>query len=250
MNKIFNAKLNKKYLSKIDKAERSFIFTLAHFTNEMNALNKLLLWTSNTTTLNKADNLGRLTFQFMFLRFFAGKIYEGYELLRRHYYNSPLSKEFSQSLGEEAKAALKNINKYFSNSSNSIYEIRNSLAFHYDPLKIDTTFNDAPDDLDIYIEKGGSSNNLFYFGEVVAGRALIQGSGDLSDINDNPYGNLIKEIFEVGRWFTKVTNQILTCFLEKHKENIWDGFAEEVEFKSLISTLDIQIPWFTDFSQA
>lgn len=250
MNKVYNAKLNKKFIQTVNKTERALIFTLAHFTNEMNALNKLLLWTSITPSSNRAENLGRLTYQFMFIRFFIGKLHEGNELLSKSFYKTGLSKEYTKNLTSEANFALKKIRKYFNKKDNNIYTIRNSLAFHYDPQKIESGFENAPDDLDVYIEQNGSSNNLFYFGEVVTGRALISNSGNLADDKQNPYGNLIKEVFEVGRWFRTATDQILVCFIEKHKDKIWDGYAKEVEFEKLISTLDIHIPWFTDISQA
>jgi hypothetical protein len=159
-----------------------------------------------------------------------------------------ISKEYLQNMNDEANVALKNINKYFS-KENIIYKIRNSLAFHYNPQKLDSGFINAPDDLDVYIEKTGNSNNLFYFGEVVAGRALLSESGNLNDESENPYQKLIHEIFEVGRWFSTAVNHILRRFIEKHKEKIWDGVATEVEFENLVSVLDVHIPWFTDMSK-
>jgi hypothetical protein len=249
MNKIYNSKLNKEYLRSIDKTERAVFFTLAHFLNEMNALNKLLFWVSITPSFNnKAENLGRLTYQFMFIRYFAGKLHEGHELLSKSFYGSGISKEYAQNMNDEATTALKNIHKYFS-KENMINKIRNSLAFHYNPQKLDGGFINAPDDLDIYIEQTGNSNNLFYFGEVVAGRALLSESGNLNDKSENPYQKLIHEIFEVGRWFSTVVNHILRRFIEKHKEKIWDGVATEVEFENLVSVLDVHIPWFADMSK-
>lgn len=248
MTKILNAKLNKNLLKSIDETERAFIFSMVHFSNEMNALNKLLFWTSNKPSPSRVENLGRLTFQFMFIRYFAGKLFEGYQLLSKSYQGSSLSKEYTPNLSEEAKSALKNINIYFS-KENVIYKIRNTLAFHYDPKTLDNGFLDSPDDFDIFLEKDGSANTLFYFGEIVAGRALISGSGNLHSRTENPFENLVKEIFKVARWFTKVTNEIFVLFANKYSENIWEEEPVELEFQGLISILDIQIPWFTDLSK-
>jgi hypothetical protein len=184
----------------------------------------------------------------MFIRYFTGKLYEGHELLSKSFYGSGISKKYTKNMNDEANAALKNINKYFS-KANNIRKIRNSLAFHYNPQKLDSGFVNAPDDLDVYIEQTGNSNNLFYFGEVVAGRALLSESGNLDDKSDNPYQNLIHEIFEVSRWFSTAVNHILRYFIEKYKDKIWDGVAKEVEFEKLASVLDVHIPWFTDISQ-
>lgn len=249
MNKVFNAKLNKKFLKSISKDERAFIFAMVHFSNEMNALNKLLLWTSRTPSPNRAEVLGRLTYQFMFIRYFAGKLFEGHQLFSKSFQGAKISKEYIPYLSEEGKTALKNINGYFS-KKNAIYKIRNTLAFHYDPQKLDSEFIDTPDDFDIFLEEKGSSNNLFYFAEVMAGRALISESGDLRDKNDNPYENLIKEVFRVARWFSNVINEIFVLFANKYSDNIWETQPIEVEFENLISTLDIHIPWFTDISKA
>jgi hypothetical protein len=122
------------------------------------------------------------------------------------------------------------------------------LAFHYDPQKLDSAFIDVPDDFDIFIEQEGNSNNLFYFGEVLAGRALLGESNNLS--NENPYEKLIHEIFEVARWFTKVINEIFVFFISQYKDTIWEGTASEIKFDRLVSTLDVYLPWFTDLSQA
>ncbi len=248
MNKIYHSKLNKSYLHSVDKSERAVFFTVAHFLNEINALNKLLFWVSTTRSISRAENYGRLTYQFMFIRYFAGKLYEGYELLSKSFYGTGISKKYIQGMNNEANAALKNISKYFS-KENNIRRIRNSLAFHYDPQKIDSGLFNAPDDLDIYIEQAGNSNNLFYFGEVVAGRALLSESGNLDNKNDNPYQKLIHEVFEVGSWFSTAANHILKHFIERHEDQIWADDATEVKFNELISGLDVQIPWFTDMSQ-
>ena len=248
MTKIFNAKLNKDLLRSIDETERAFIFAMVHFSNEMNALNKLLLWTSIKPSPNRVENLGRLTFQFMFMRYFAGKLFEGYQLLSKSYQGSSLSKEYTPNLSEEAKSALKNINSYFS-KENIIYKIRNTLAFHYDPKTLDNGFLDSPDDFDVFLEKDGSANSLFYFGEVVAGRALISEGGDLSSGTNNPFENLVKEVFKVARWFTKVTSEIFVLFVNKYSDKIWEKEPVELELQGLISILDIQIPWFTDLSK-
>jgi len=250
MTKIFSANLNKNYLTTIPSAERSLFFTFAHILNEINAFHKLLFWSSADSFIgNEAENDGRRTFAFMFLGLLAGKLKEAGKFLWEEFDKSEFSKTYEANLRSEEKEALARIRHYFENKNNTIWRIRDSLAFHYTPeapKALDAAFLDVPDNLKAYIEQGGRANNLYYFAEILASRALLKTKGDLGD--QTIYRKLVDEILEVARWFVTAFDAITAEFIRRYQDNIWDGDAESVEFDNLQPTKSIKIPWFTDTS--
>lgn len=243
--KIFVAKLSKDKLNSASSVERSFFLVMAHLVNEINALNKLILWSHTYPTQNNAEENGKVSLTFILLRLLAGKLNEGNEQLHKNFYGSKISKDYVPALSAVGQEALSQIKRYF-NGTNSITHIRNNYAFHYSPEELDSVLPTVPEELEIYLSDGGGANTLYYFAEVLANRAI------LNTINEedgfSAYKKLVEELPLVAKWFLDFAESLLVAFISRHEEGIWDGFAEEVKFSTLPSITDVKLPWFTETS--
>ena len=247
--KIFTFKLNKEKIKQIPSNERKFFFTIAHLANEISALLKLYLWSSQYSPTNDAERDGQLTLKFISLSILAGKLREGQKFLWKYFDSTDLSKDYEPNLQKDGREALTKIRHYFKEYKSSfVNKIRNSLGFHYDPNALDKAFQEMPDDCILYLEPEGSVNNLYYFAEIIAIRAMLLEKGDLE--NKSILLESFQEIIDVARWFYKLAAALIAEFARRYIDGIWDGIASEVELKNLKSMLDIQISWFTDPTDA
>ncbi len=242
---VYVVKLSKEMLNSIPQDERCFFFVMAHLANEINALNKLLLWSSQYPTRNDAESNGQVSLTFMSLKLLAGKLKEGQELLQKRFYGTSISRDYVPTLSEDGQKALNKIKQYFGHSNDVTY-IRNNFAFHYSPEKIDAALETVQEHLEIYVSDDGIGNNLFYFAEVLAGRALLNGIKSPDD--QTAYNKLIGSLPAVAGWFGIASETLMVEFLKRYDEDIWEGVAEKVQFDELPSLLDINLPWFTDLS--
>jgi hypothetical protein len=240
---VYKAKFNKVTLETLPARERSLFLALAHLANEIRALEKLVLWSGQLESQNDAQVSGQTSLMFMFLKLLAGKLKEGHKLLQKGFFGTGISRDYK--LSKEAQDALGEIKNYF-DRRNTIHRVRNKFAFHYSPDEMDRVLPGLPDELEVYIQEEGSANNLYYFAEVLANRALLR-SIQVED-DQNAYHQLMEEIVKVTHWFTIVCDALMTEFLRRHIDGIWEGHAEEVSFNDLPLFQSVQIPWFTDTS--
>ncbi len=243
---IYRTKLKKETLQKLEPKERSLFFVLAHFANEINALQKFVLWSGRRLSDENAALSGQITLMLMFIRLLAGKLHEANELLNKKFYGTKISSMYNGSLSEEAQTALKEIKQYF-RRKNVIDYARNDFAFHYSPNEMDMVLPQVlENELEVYIQNDGSANNLFYFAEVLANKALLQTIN--SEIDQASYETLINEVTRVTHLFTIVSESLIMEFLRRNQVDIWDGTSQEVSIADLPPFDSIIIPWFTDIS--
>lgn len=82
----------------------------------------------------------------------AGKVWEGWQLLKRCYVGA-VRIAIEGSLPEKPRDAFQALEGYFATKKNLINMVRNRFAFHYDPSRIEkqlTAVNES-DKLTIYI---------------------------------------------------------------------------------------------------
>ena len=228
-------------------AERALFLALGHLSNEITALNKLMLWASETTPRNDAESDGRLAIVLILIRILTGKLKEGWELLRKAHFGSAVSRTYHSQLPPEGKEAIDRIKEYFS-SKNLVSEVRDSFSFHYPSRHLDEALPRIPESLHMYMEEGGTSNNLYYHAELAAANAMLA----LAVTDEDPIGylRLHEEVATIARQFALATDHLMTLFVRLYGRTIWEGPPEEVTFGTLPRLLDVRIPWFTDPSDA
>jgi hypothetical protein len=146
-------------------------------------------------------------------------------------------------LSNKHKDTLDLLKRYFS-KRNIIDNVRNNYAFHYTPDGLRAALPNINEDLLLYIEESGKGNNLNYFAEVIANRALLQSIEKEDEFE--AFKQLAKETINISELLLKASEGIMEAFLRRYKKDIWEGNAEEVYFDKLPSFGDICIPWFTD----
>ncbi len=242
---LYRASLSREALQKISKNERRLFFCLAHLLNEVTALHKLVAWTSDYSSERKAEVYGQVTFSFLFLKVLAGKLKEGWELLRGSFFASKVSQSYDGALSKEGQAALNELKRYFA-GTNIINQIRNNYAFHYSPERMDDTLAEVPDDLEVYIDEGPKINSLFYFAEVLANQSMIN---DLfPDGDKKAFERFFNEIPEVAGWFLDFAEAFMLSFIERHEPAMWKEAAKAARLDDLRAFWDVKLPWFTDNS--
>jgi hypothetical protein len=246
---IFRARLKKEFLLSLPEEERKIFFSLGHIGNEVNALHKLLLWSSDFSSDNQAVVQGQISFSLMFVVLLAGKLKEAHKLITQRFLSSSVGKTYESELSPEGRQALESIKRYFGRK-NVIDQIRNSFAFHYVPDAIDaidSVLPDVPDDLELYLSQTENANTLYYFSEVLANRALLisMGEQDLAAA----MSRLIADVLSVAKSVLKFSEHFMARFVEKHSPGVWDGFAEPVPMEGLLPIQSIRLPWFTDSSK-
>jgi len=244
--KIYKVKIRKELLTSVPEEERTFFFSIAHLANEINILLRFVLWSHRTPRENKAEANGGVTLTWMFIKLLAGKLNEGHILLQKWYFPR-ISRLYDASLRPEGKEALDRIKHYFGKSNALVHFIRNNFAFHYSPDEFNKVFPDIPEDFEFYVEKGGSANNLYYFSEALANRAILRNMGASDDYE--AYKKLVVEIPNVANWFSTLCISLLDQFIVKYKNDIWDGEAEEICLENLPDMNDVQLPWFVNPTQ-
>lgn len=136
---------------------------------------------------NPPDNpvLGDVNFSqsFIIARLLAGKLWEGWELMRKAYFSTKLSLMIESKLPEDTKDALGNLKKYFG-KKNVIDSVRNEFAFHYNAQRVRTQLFlvEETDNLKIYAAE--TEDVLFQFSEIIVGSAMLGAvqTGDSSSL--------------------------------------------------------------------
>ena len=244
---VYKATLNKDALLSMPEDERRLFVTIAHLQNEIRFCLYGVVWSSDFSSKNEAICQSQISLNFFYLKTLSGKLYEGWQLLNKHYYaNKKISKDFDLNSEEEGKKTLKELGKYFS-SKNIVSEIRNNFSFHYAPERLDQELLSSPDDMDMYIAKENDANTLYYFAEVLANRGAMKGI--LDSTNQNPIGVISEELISIAKIFNKWNMLYMSFAIKKYGPEIWEGPAKEIEFDDLPKFKDIKIPLFTDTSE-
>ncbi|MCL4559792.1 MAG: hypothetical protein M1281_04145 [Chloroflexi bacterium] len=241
--KIFSAKFDKAELIAVPSEEQSFFFGLAHLVNEMNALEKLVLWSEMTPAATDIDRNGQVSLTFLLLRLLAGKLNEGNGLLQNKFHSTKWSKQYVGQLSADGSKALSEIKKYFGRA-NLVKHIRNNSAFHYSPEEMAAILPTVPEDLELYLSDGGTANSLYYFAEVLVNRAILNHINSAD--HQAAYRTLVRDLTTLAHSFLVLAEALMVVFISQNQNQIWDGFAKEVPFEKLPAFTDIRLPWFTD----
>jgi hypothetical protein len=232
-------------LINLPRNKRILFIGLAHIYNEINAIMKLLRWSAACNPDNIAGRHGQSATIYLFIQLLAGKLFESWEVFKKIFYKSKLSITYNKRLDSKASEALDYIKDYF-DTQKLVKEIRNFYSFHYSPEKLDDALGKSDTDLDIYLERGLSPNNLFYFVEDLLFTSLRH---DLKQMrNYDEIENLTMDLSTLASKFITVIDNLMFEIsneyqLYDNRKRIKIGFAYLRKFNS------ISIPWFSDTSE-
>jgi hypothetical protein len=152
--KIYISKISKEVLERVPADECAIFLSLAHLSNEIIGLEKLVLWSYDLSSDNKAIANGQVTLSLMLIKLLSGKLKEGYKLIKNKYYSTEFSREYEKILSNKHKDTLDLLKRYFS-KRNIIDNVRNNYAFHYTPDGLRAALPNINEDLLLYIEESG-----------------------------------------------------------------------------------------------
>ena len=207
----------KETIDNIPEKERILIVQLSIFSNEISMLHKLIVFSNNIKgkgPLLTAQNIQ----SFFLIKLLAGKLYEGWELLRKSYFGSKLSIEYDDKLSKRGKNNLEFIKTYFG-KTNVIKLIRNKYTFHYDKDHILDGLKAIPNDeeLDMYLASD-IGNTLYSMAHIISSYALFK------EVRSNSEYEALKIIFKdvltISAKYLIVSVELIQNILSKNKLTI------------------------------
>jgi hypothetical protein len=215
--KIHAVRISKDALMQMSGSERKFFLLVGHFFNELILLSKLAFMTAEVPS-GKIPRRAGMTHALFVDRMLAGKLCEGWTLIRERYQGTSLSKEYDKLLDTQARRAVKNLNRYFG-KSNLLSRIRNRFAFHYDPSELvqdHSMIADLRDDeLEMYLSEE-NLNSFYYISESFVNIAMLR-EAKCDDIN-HAFKELSTDIIEVQGWFLAFVQGFMVAAARRYSD--------------------------------
>jgi hypothetical protein len=240
--RIHRIAIPKSKLVAIPPTERVFFIQLGHICNELSFFNKLLIFTSNQAG-EGLDRKTMTTQSLIVARVFIGKVFEAWEMLKRDFFRSKLSKELEPSLSDDGKAALDQLKKYFG-GSNLLATIRNKFSFHYFSKIIEKSFSAFGDDkvFELYLAKN-YANTLHYFSEEIVSTGMLDKTG--KSTQQEAMDQLVGDLVDVSGKITDFTGHALAAIFERNLGQSWDEFeTDSIDVETESDLEEFKIPFF------
>lgn len=216
--------ISKKQLMSISEHERLFLINAMMLLNEMTTLLRCgLLTDSIAKEENETLQQAKVTQELFFYRTLAGKLYEGWVLMKKGYFSNKLiSAKYEAKLPRKAKIALNVLKRYFG-KNNQIENIRNNYSFHYPVIiaEINKLLEKIPkkETFDILIHKDIGNCKYFISDEIfiyaISNKAKIK----KFKINDKRIGKALfifmKNLDKITRKFIVFLGELTLKILEE-----------------------------------
>jgi hypothetical protein len=180
---VIRVPLSKDRLRAMPKEERALFFLLGYAANQIILFQRLVIFSTNKTPSEEAEQKISGAQSQMLARFMIGILHEAWKLVGTRFLASPIGKEFRPKLNPAGQAALVELNKHFG-GSNLISKLRNNVAFHH-PFEsdmeagFDAAVNDKNWDNDWNWYFSEATWNSFYFAsDVVVLHGILTSIGE------------------------------------------------------------------------
>ncbi|GAI85010.1 unnamed protein product [marine sediment metagenome] len=105
--KLLKINIPKSKLETIPEIEQVFFIQLTHFLNELNTLQKCVIVSNNKlTSLTSIEKRSQISQAHFFIRTLAGKLYEGWKMIRKDFLETQLSREYENLLSQKGKESF------------------------------------------------------------------------------------------------------------------------------------------------
>ena len=236
-----------RHLERLSTSERALVLGMWHATNELNALQKMILLANNLDVSGPVEEAARSLNSWMLIKIFASKAFEAWDFFK----SAQNFTAFRQSYlaHPDAKKLIKAkdwLGKYFGRK-NLLETVRNKAGAHYD-YDFVLAASDRVADLDSFVlltEHQG--NSLYWAAEEVMAQGFkleAQIDGDLRSVVDR----IVGEVIEVAWRLDDLAQCIGIVAVEKAYE---DDPREPIP-RTQVATRRGElwdIPYFVDFSQ-
>jgi hypothetical protein len=246
-------KIDRAKLAAMPETERVLLLLLAHASNELNVLTKLILMMRKDDPPSPIIDHAEAGQTFIFMRLLIGKLHEAWELFRaRVQTDRAISTTFLPKLPSDAANALTALKKHFGQGS-ALTAIRNKVSFHYTDKENLTEANfqqlAAAEPLQFYLADA-VGNCFFHAGELVAQLSAINlmktlpaGPQDTRSAEARAFNALCTEIIQVSRHMTELFCELIALLGE---DVVDSGSTETIPDGPKLSTFTL--PYFVDYT--
>ena len=126
-------RINKPRFLAAPKGERNFFIALGYAVSELSLTNKFLLFSERYHADDPAELKMHQAQTLMILNMHASRVYASWELINRHFIQSPLGQSCLSAAPKEVSDSIANMKNFFHKDSNIITLIRSNLTAHYVP---------------------------------------------------------------------------------------------------------------------
>ena len=238
--KLLKINIPKSKLDTIPEIEQVFFIQLMQFLNELNILQKCAIVSSNKlASLTTIEKRGQISQAHFFIRILAGKLYEGWKIIRKNFIKTQLSKKYENLLSQKGKESLLELKGYFNDRNNKVRLIRNKFAFHYDKEKIKEEIDKIPQEefLEMYISEY-RVNCLYSISDIIVNWSILNSldSSNLQQAMEILIGDIA---IKVSGWFREFCGDCVRIIGEK-LELDYTG----VEIPEPPSIDEVELPYF------
>jgi len=230
----------KSSFDKIPENERVFMVQFLMFANEISMLQKFIKFSNYPQEGEPVLTSGQNTQTFFLVKLFAGKLFEGYEIVRKNYFGNQLSKQYNSLLPDGSNRALDSLKKYFGRE-NLISLIRNNFAFHYNEDHVRKQLGAIPDDeeLDLYLTSD-HGNSLYSMAHIVSSYALFKEVNPSDDFQ--ALDKIFEETLNVASNFLNFADGIVPRILEKNRIQVKS--EPPINLEGIQNIDSVKLPFF------
>lgn len=234
-------------LKSIPEAKRVLFVQLGHVANEVNMLQKLVLFSipSEDDELHEIERRVLLAQVVFLIRLLAGKLRESWGLLQKDFFSTGISKEYEPILEENAKDALQNLKRYFG-KPNLIHEVRNYDAFHFSSEGIADKISQMENEETFFMYLPGTVGNSFYqVSDLLKNLIMLERISAGSDLKS--LDRLQSEVLEVSVWFSEFIGGIMILICKNYLgSSLSELGGEKLEISGVPVVDQVKLPFFVE----
>ena len=172
----------------------------------------------------------------------AGKLYEGWGMMKAAYFAGPVGREYANRLDSDTKQALDELRRYFGNGNNHIKQVRHAFGFHYDLDAIDRALSPLSERPESEIYVGHHHLNTFYAISEVALQESVARELNADDPQAGA-GDLMDDTANVTGLFLNFIDGFTHTLLERYTD--LGRFSEEIDVTQWAANeADVDLPYF------
>jgi hypothetical protein len=221
---IDRVELDRAKLAAMPEAERVVLLLLAHGSNEVNVLTKLILMTGKDDPSSPTVDHVEAGQMFILMRLLIGKLHEAWELFKlRVQSDIAIKAKYIPRLDPDGANALQALNRHFGQGS-ALTAIRNKIAFHYTDKQnlTETNFKQLALNEPLMFYLGDTiGHTFFHAAELVVQLGVINlmkvpavDPSDSRPVETRAFGVLCQEIVEVSRDITQLFGSLINMLAE------------------------------------
>jgi hypothetical protein len=214
---IYNIKLDRAKLAAMAETERVLLLLLAHASNEINVLTKLILMAREDAPSPIVDHV-ETGQTFILMRLLIGKLHEAWELFKnRAQSDHAIATTYIPRLPPDATTALESLNRHFGRGS-ALTAIRKQFSFHYSDKDnlTEANFQRLPQGEPLQFYGANTLGNSFYHAAEriaqlgsISFKAAPAAPNDSRSAEDRAFTALCKDIVAVSRDITELFNELI-----------------------------------------